>query len=193
MGNTAGPGLTAATSLASVGLSIAGTESSYEGAKYQAAGARLKAQGENAADQFQANELDRAAEYGDLKADQTGAQLTQRLNVTLGNIDAMRAAAHTDPSSPTGAAVRDFQESVGLNQKSITVSNILAQSRKQESEAAYLRVAGANALLAGDVAARGIMLGARGARLAGYSNAISKFGQGGGGGGGGGSGGEAAG
>jgi len=36
----------------------------------------------------------------------------------------------------TGAAVRDYRESVGLSHKSIAVDNILAQSRQEDAEAA---------------------------------------------------------
>lgn len=144
MGQAAGP-LAAATSMASVGMSALGTVE--------------RAKGTQQADEYQAAELDRAAEYGKLRAVQTSGQLTQRLNQTLGNIDVIRAAAHTDPTSPTGAAVRDFAEDVGTNQRDIAVDSILAQSRQQESDAAYLRVAGKNALLYGKIGAAGQVLG----------------------------------
>jgi hypothetical protein len=83
----------------------------------------------------------------------------------LGNIDTIRAAAHTDPTSPTGAAVRDYHESVGLSQKSIAVDNILAQSRQEDAEAAYLRQAGKSALLSGEISAGAGLLGAVGQGL----------------------------
>lgn len=123
------------------------------------------AKGVKAGNDFQAAELDQAAKYGDLKAEQTGAQMTDRLNITLGNIDVIRAAAHTDPTSPTGAAVREHTEDLGTNAKNITVDSILAQSRKQEADAAYLRVAGNNALLAGKYSAWGGLLGAAGSAV----------------------------
>lgn len=120
------------------------------------------AEGEKAADEYKAAGLERAAQYGELKAEQTGAQLTQRLNTTLGNIDAIRAAAHTDPTSPTGAAYRDTQEDIGTTQKTTAVNSILAQSKQQEADAAYLRVAGRNALLAGKISAYAGLFGAAG-------------------------------
>jgi hypothetical protein len=49
--------------------------------------------------------------------------------------------AHTDPTSPTSAAVRDLNETLGLTQKSIAVDQIMAQSAQEESDAAYLRSA----------------------------------------------------
>ena len=52
-----------------------------------------------------------AAKEGELKATQTNAALTGKMNQTLGNLMAVRAAAHTDPNSPTGAAVMGQQES----------------------------------------------------------------------------------
>lgn len=114
-----------------------------------------KAQGQKSADEYQAASLDRAAQYGELKATQTSATLTQRLNQTLGNIDVIRAAAHDDPTSPTGAAYRDYQEQIGVGQRSTEVGNILAQAQQQESDAAYLRVSGQNAMMAGYLGAAG--------------------------------------
>ncbi len=170
MGSAAGPGTAAVASIASAGFGLAASGEKAHAVELQAAGV-------NAGNQFQADELERAAQYGDVKAVQTGAQLTQRLNMTLGNIDAIRAASHTDPTSPSGVAYRDSQEYIGTTQRGIAVENILAQSQKQESEAAYLRVAGANALLSGKV-------GAHAVRLGGYADFAAKIGQGSGGGGG---------
>jgi hypothetical protein len=132
-------GAAAVASIASVGM--------------QAYGDVTKSQGASAGDQFKAAELDRAAQYGDLKAQQTSGQLTRNLSMTLGNIDAIRAAAHDDPSSPTGAAVRDYTEEVGTEQKTTQVDSILAQSQQQEADAAYLRKSASDALLSGDIAA----------------------------------------
>ena len=56
--------------------------------------------------------------------------MTRNLNITLGNIDAVRAAAHTDPTSPTGAAVRDYAETTGTEQKNIAVDSITAQAQE---------------------------------------------------------------
>ena len=106
---------------------------------------------EAGAEKFKAEQLEQQAQYGELKAKQTNAQMTQRLAVTLGHVDAVRAAAHTDPSSPTGAAVRGYREELGEQQKEITVENILQQSRRDEADAAYMRSNATNALLAGDI------------------------------------------
>lgn len=136
----------AASSMASVG--------------FQAAATMTKAQGESVADQYKADQLDRAAEYGELKAVQTNAQLTRNLTMTLGNIDAVRAANRTDPTSPTGAAVRDMTESIGTTQKNITVANIENQAREDEAGAAYMRQASNTALLGGELSTVGTLLSA---------------------------------
>lgn len=127
------------TSLASLGLSAYST--------------MLQAKGTADADNFQSDKLESAATYGDLKAAQTGGQMTRQINTTLGNIDAVRAAANSDPNSPTGAAVRDNQETIGDNQKNIAVDSILAQSTQGRNDAAYYKSAASNALFAGDISA----------------------------------------
>ena len=154
-------GAAAVTSLAGVGLS--------------AYGSVLKGEGQAAGDQYQAERLDTEATYGRLKADQVGAQLTERLNITLQNIDAVRAAARDDPSSPTGQAVRDYQEMIGTRQKTITVDNILAQTQQNEADAAFYRNAASSALLSGNISAGAAI-------LKGFAPAIGSMGAGGGGG-----------
>ena len=133
-------------SLASVGLSAYSTI--------------LQSQGKANTDEFQAAKLEQAATYGDLKAVQTGGQLTRNLNQTLGNIDAVRAAANDDPSSPTGAAFRDNQELIGNQNRSITVNSILQQSTQERNDAAYYQSAASNALFAGGVGAAAGAFGA---------------------------------
>ncbi len=144
-GGSAGSGASG-TSIASIGLSTYAT--------------LLKAQGAATADQYQADRLEKAAEYGDLKATQTGAQMTRNLNTVLGNIDAVRAAAGNDPTSPTGAAVRDNQEQIGTEQRTIAVGNINAQSLQERSDAAFYRQASSDALLSGNISAAAGVAGA---------------------------------
>ncbi len=138
-----------AASLASVGLSAYAT--------------MLQSQGVATADNYQAAKLESAATYGELKAVQTGGQMTRQLNQTLGNIDAVRAAANTDPNSPTGQAFRDNQERLGTDQRTTTVDSILAQATQDRNDAAYYRSAASSALFAGEVsAAAGIAKGIAG-------------------------------
>jgi hypothetical protein len=113
----------------------------------------LSSQGTAAADNYKAASLENAAARGRVAAAEMGASLSEKLARDLGNIDAVRAAAHADPTSPTGAAIRDWNETLGLTEKSISVDNVLAQSRQQDSDAAYLRQAGKTALMSGYISA----------------------------------------
>jgi hypothetical protein len=112
-------------------------------------------QGQQEADEYKAESLERAAEVGKVQAVQTSADLTRKMVDTLGNIDAIRAAAHDDPSSPTGAAVRDYQETLGITKRTTAVDNILEQSSQDTADAGYLRTAGKYALLGGELGAAG--------------------------------------
>lgn len=109
----------------------------------------LKGQGEQASANMRADKLEQAAAYGKVQAAETGAQLTEQLNTTLGNIDAIRAAAGIDPTSPTTAAIQDKQSFVSDRQRSTTVNNILQQARQNEADATYMRSAGSFALKQG--------------------------------------------
>ena len=122
---------------------------------FQAAGSIVQGIGTSNADKYQAEEQEQAAQYGDLKAVQTNAALTRNLNQTLGNIDAVRAAARTDPASPTGAAVRNTVEATSTENKNIQVDSIMAQANQDRANAAYLRQASSTALLSGGIGAFG--------------------------------------
>lgn len=145
------------------------TAISMASAGFGAASQGMAAEGQSTADLYKAQQLDEAAKYGELKAQQTNAQMTRNLVTTLGNIDAVRAAGHTDPSSPTGMAVRGMVEDISGEQKSITVANIAQQAKMDESNAAYLRQASSDALLGGDLNIAGTL-------LKGASGAISSMG-----------------
>jgi hypothetical protein len=103
-------------------------------------------------ERYKAELLEQQAQYGELKATQTNAQMTRNLAITLGHVDAVRSAMHADPTSPTGAAVRGEMEETGQMRKEITVENILQQTRMDEANAAYMRSQASNALLSGDIA-----------------------------------------
>lgn len=139
------------TSLASLGLSAYST--------------MLKAEGVANADEWQAAKLENAAKYGELKAVQTGAQMSRSLNTTLGNIEAVRAAARADPNSPTGAAILDEQQQLGTEQRMTTVNSILAQATQDRADAKYYKSAADSALFAGGIeAAAGIAKGLAGGK-----------------------------
>jgi hypothetical protein len=130
------------------GMSLAATG-------YKMLGDYTSSRAEAGADVYKSELLEQQAQYGRLKADQTNAQMTRNLAISLGHLDAIRAAGHGDPSSPTSVAVRGFKEEVGTEEKGITVENILQQSRMDEANAAYLRTQSSNILLAGDIGMAG--------------------------------------
>jgi hypothetical protein len=123
------------------------------GAGAGAYGSYVQGKGQKAAADYKAASLERSAQYGKLAAAQTGGQLTERLNETLGNIDAARAAAHDDPTSPTGAAVRDTEEYIGTRQRGTAILNLQAQTDQEIADADYLRRTGKFALGMGELGA----------------------------------------
>jgi hypothetical protein len=125
----------------------------------------LSSQGTAAGANYKAAALENAAQRGKVAAAQTGASASEKLARDLGNIDAVRAAAHADPTSPTGAAIRDWNETLGLTQKSIAVDQIMAQSAQEQSDAAYLRSSAKTALLGGEISAGADILKAVGPAL----------------------------
>ncbi len=143
-----------------MGAAGAAAGTSIAGAGLGAYAQILASQGTAAGENYKAASLENAAARGRVAAVQTGASATESLNFNLGNIDAVRAAAHTDPTSPTGAAIRDWNETLGLTKKAIDVDNIMAQSAQESSDAAYLRSASKYALLGGELSAGATLLGA---------------------------------
>ena len=142
------------------GMSLAATG-------FKMLGDYVSSRAEAGADVYKSELLEQQAEFGRLKATQTNAQLTRNLAITLGHVDAVRAAMHTDPTSPTGAAVRGEMEATGQMKKEITVENIMQQARMDEANAAYMRSQSSNALLSGDIAMLGdAFAGAAGAAKA---------------------------
>ena len=137
---------------AGAGLSLAATG-------FKMLGDYTSSRAEAGADIYKSELLEQQAEYGRLKATQTNAQMTRNLAISLSHLDAVRAAAHTDPTSPTGAAVRGEREMLGTEQKEITDENIMQQARMDEANAAYMRSQSSNALLEGNIAMLGDAFG----------------------------------
>jgi hypothetical protein len=102
----------------------------------------MKGQGDEAAADFQANKLRVSAEYARGAAKETDAQMRENLNLQLSNIDAVRAAAGIDPTSPTTAALKDRTAMIGDRSRSIQVGNIMAQAAQNEADANYTEQAG---------------------------------------------------
>ena len=126
-------------SIASSGLKAYGD---YESGVGKAAGATYRAQ-----------TLEANAQRARVSAVQTGAAESQQLATTLGNIDAVRAAAHGDPTSPMASAYRNQQEDIGQTKKAIDVDQIEAEAKQKESDANYLQYASGQALKQGKISA----------------------------------------
>jgi hypothetical protein len=106
----------------------------------------LKGYGTQAADEMQADRARRAAEFGKLQAELTDTQFRERLNTTLSNIEVIRSAARIDPTSPTTAALEDFETMKSERQRTVAGLNIRSQIDEDEASADYLRRAGSFAL-----------------------------------------------
>jgi hypothetical protein len=129
------------------GLNLSGASGASIGsAALSAFGAITKAQGTKAADDFQASKAERAAEFGKLQAGLTDTVMREQLNTTLSNIDVIRAAAHTDPTSPTTAALEDKQSMLSDRQRNAALLTINSQVAEDQASAKYLRASGEYAL-----------------------------------------------
>lgn len=124
--------IAAAASIASIGLSAMSTIS--------------KGEGEKAADDFKASRAEEAAKFGRLQADLTDTTDRQQLNITLSNIDAIRATGNVDPRSPTTAAVEAQSEDRSNLQRVAKEVSLRSQAASDEAGARYLRSAGDFAL-----------------------------------------------
>lgn len=115
-------------------------------------------EGAQAEQEFLAKRDERAAELGRLRSAQTDVAMREELNTTLANIDAVRAAASIDPTSPTTAAIKEAESVESDRQRDTKVTNILAQAREDDETARYRYQAGRDALLAGYLGAGGKVL-----------------------------------
>lgn len=131
--------IAAISSLASIGLSAAGAMSS--------------AAGTNAADQMKADQADEAAKFAKLQATLTDTTMRQRLNTTLANIDAIRATGNVDPSSPTTAAIEQWNTQLSDTQRLAADVTQRSQAATDTASANYLRQAGSYALGQGNLSA----------------------------------------
>lgn len=109
----------------------------------------MQGEGEQAADQYKSEKAKKAAEYARTAATQTDAQMRESLNTQLANIDAIRAAGHADPNSPTSIAIKDRTSMIGDRSRNIQVGNIMAQAAQDEADSKYFQEAGDFALKMG--------------------------------------------
>src|SRR5262245_3219253 len=167
MAQVAGP-LAAVSSLASAGLGAYGSVQEGKGKQaaydYESANAELKAQ-----------RAERAAEFGRLQANLTDTGMREDLVKTLGNIDAIRASANVDPTSPTSFAITDAQRDTAERARRAAVLTQTTQAKEDVYSAAqdratagYLRQAGKFAYNQAKIGAIGQLAGGLSKAAAGY-------------------------
>lgn len=120
---------------------------------FSAVGAIMQGSATQSANEFQAARAEKAAQFGRAQADLTDTTMREQLTTTLGNIDAIRAAANIDPTSPTTAAVRDYNTMLSDRQRMAAVGSQRAQADEDIAGANYLRQAGRFAYTQGLVGA----------------------------------------
>jgi hypothetical protein len=142
----------AGASLASTGLSAAGTLSAGKG---QAAGA-----------QYASQQALQRAEYGKIQANLTDTSMRDELTSTLANIDAIRASSGDSIDSPTAVAIKDRNTEISDTQRTAKVLSIREQVAQDESDAAYYQKAAKlytrNALISAGAGIAGGLVGAYG-------------------------------
>lgn len=150
MGAAAAP-VASISSLASLGFGFAGAMD-----KSQAD--QMRGEATNAQDQFQADQAEEAATFGRLQANLTDVTMREQLTKTISNIDAIRSAGNVDASSPTTAAIEDFNREISDRQRTAAVVTARSQADMDEASAAYLRQAGQFAISMGNVASNADMM-----------------------------------
>lgn len=123
-----GAAAASAASVASLGLTVAGDI--------------MGGSAKKAADDYQAARLEQAAEFGKTQATLTDTTMRENLNSTIGTIQAVRAAAGIDPTSPTSGALIEMNSERADRQRMAAVGSINAQTAEQQASAKYLREAG---------------------------------------------------
>lgn len=123
-----GAAAASAASVASLGMTVAGDI--------------MGGSAKQAANDYQAARLEQAAQFGKTQAALTDATMRENLNNTIGTINAVRAAAGVDPSSPTTSAMVEMNSERSNRQRLAAVGSINSQVAEQEASAKYLREAG---------------------------------------------------
>jgi len=145
-----------------------------------AAGSMAGAEGQAKADEFQAQQAINAAEYGRVKAAQTGTIMTQNMQTMLGHIQAVRASGGADPRSPTTAAILGRQEQLATNEKNIRVGDIQNQVRSDVQGSQMYTSMAKDALTAGMLGAAGSLASGAAGAFKGMGSNFNFFGGGGG-------------
>ncbi|MBB3313634.1 valyl-tRNA synthetase [Rhizobium sp. BK196] len=107
----------------------------------------ISGKGDQAAQNYKAQQSERAAQIGKIQADQVDASYRSELNSTIANIRAIRSSAGVDPNSPTGMAIDAEQERRSDRDRIIEVGNKRMQSTQDEEDARFYRHSAKSALL----------------------------------------------
>jgi hypothetical protein len=118
-----------------VGLSLASTG-------FAAAGQMAQGKGQQAAANYEAGRKDLAAKFARAQAAQVDAHLSEELNTTIANINAVRAAQGGSPLSPTTQALIDNESKMSDRERKLRVNNLKAEASEAEGAANYLRYSG---------------------------------------------------
>lgn len=117
-------------------------------------------------DNLKSQQLANAAEFSRAQARQTDAYMRANLMKSVGNIEAIRASAGTNPDSPTGNAIINRTQGQGDQERAIKVGDIMAQAGEDQTESGMYASAASQALSDGE---QGGILGGLGKILSGVS------------------------
>jgi hypothetical protein len=134
------------------------------------------AQGQAKQDEYEAQKSLEAAQYGRIKAAQTGEIMTQNMTRMLGHISAVRASAGSDIRSPSTAAVMANQEGLAERERAIRMGNEFAQVREDEQASKMYTDAASRSLLGGYLGAAGSLVGGLGGAFKSSGSSLSFFG-----------------
>lgn len=123
-----------------------------------AMGSMTQAQGQAEAYVQQAELAQQRAYLGKIKARQTDTAYREELTTTLSNIDAIRAAANTDPWSPTAMAIKNNETRISGRARRTAVLNIMSQVDADETAADIYASNARYALMGGTLGAMSSML-----------------------------------
>lgn len=146
-------GFAAAAAAISTGFQVAGSVAGAYGQKQGADQAAYAAQ--------------RRVEAGKLKALQTDTALREELASTIGNIEAVRAAANTNPNSPTIMAIKQNTRGRMDEDRKRQVGNIESQVAQDQAAVRFYRSYGRRAMVGGLLTAGGQLASAGAKSIAG--------------------------
>jgi hypothetical protein len=148
-----------------------------------AAGSIMGGEGQAKADEFQAQQLENAAQYGRTQAAQVGYNMTTNMTRMLGHIAAVRASLGSDVRSPSTWAVMGNQEAQAERERAIRMGSIFAQVRQDQMGAQQYTDMASRALQGGYLGALGDVAKGLGGAFSSMGSSFNFFGGASGGGG----------